>query len=223
MAGIRVGEGGLAGRGVYAERSFAQGDVVVPYELAALTRGEFLELSHDERLAVHSYRGQRHRYSSPARYVNHSDSPNMCQDFERRCDVAVRPIAPGEFLTIDARQETDHELATFLEAGIAAFRTGDLATLGELLDEDVLVWQRGRSLTRRDFLDSLHDVLATNPGGGLEVEGVKWMIGTGRWEATCSADYESSAVEGCGNGHLTALLKVIDGNWQIIYAHMSTT
>lgn len=224
MAGICVGEGHLAGQGVYAVRVFAEGEVVVPYELTALTRGEFLGLSEDERAAVHSYWGRRYLYPSPARYVNHSDSPNMYQDFERHCDVAIRPIAAGELLTIDAHQETDRELATFLEAGSAAFLAGDLATLGELLDEDVLLFSRGRTRTRGEVLDSLHRVHREKPcGGGLILRNVKWMIGTGRWEAVCSADYEASDVEGSSDGHLTALLKVIDGNWQVIYAHTSTT
>jgi hypothetical protein len=41
---------------------------------------------------------------------------------------------------------------------------------------------------------------------------VQWLVGTGRWEALCSAQ--------AGDRHLTMLLKVIAGNWQIVYQHL---
>jgi hypothetical protein len=46
---------------------------------------------------------------------------------------------------------------------------------------------------------------------------VEWLIGTGRWEAVASADVRVA------NGdvrHLTMMLKVVRGNWQIIYQHV---
>lgn len=39
------------------------------------------------------------------------------------------------------------------------------------------------------------------------------MIGSGRWEALCSA--RSGAAD-----HITVLLKVLAGNWQIVYLHV---
>jgi hypothetical protein len=48
------------------------------------------------------------------------------------------------------------------------------------------------------------------------MSGVEWLVGTGRWEALCSAETETSA----GRPHLTVLLKVVAGNWQIVYQHV---
>jgi hypothetical protein len=51
------------------------------------------------------------------------------------------------------------------------------------------------------------------------------MIGTGRWDAVCSSEFGvqpvSAATEELVAGHLTAVFKIIDGNWQIIYQHAS--
>ncbi|SDC46777.1 hypothetical protein F610DRAFT_06785 [Streptomyces sp. LaPpAH-199] len=44
---------------------------------------------------------------------------------------------------------------------------------------------------------------------------VEWLVGTGRWEALCSAEAETAR----GRRHQTMLLKVIAGNWQIVYHH----
>ena len=116
MADVYIGEGALAGQGLYAARSFAEGEVVVSYSLRRLSREEFLALPETERLFVHSYGGERYMYPSPARYVNHSHSPNTYQDFESHCDIALRPIAEGELITTNATKETDRELTTFLAA-----------------------------------------------------------------------------------------------------------
>ncbi|SDS48669.1 hypothetical protein [Microlunatus soli] len=40
---------------------------------------------------------------------------------------------------------------------------------------------------------------------------IEWKVGTGRWEAVCSAR--------SGADHVTMLFKVLAGNWQIIYLH----
>lgn len=49
--------------------------------------------------------------------------------------------------------------------------------------------------------------------GNLPLTEIDWIVGTGRWEALCSA--RSGGVE-----HVTMLLKVLAGNWQIIYLHV---
>ena len=53
------------------------------------------------------------------------------------------------------------------------------------------------------------DALLDEPEPALD--DVEWIVGTGRWEAVCSA------VD--GDRHLTMLLKVIRGNWQMVYQH----
>jgi uncharacterized protein len=48
------------------------------------------------------------------------------------------------------------------------------------------------------------------------LSGVEWLVGTGRWEAVGSA----STQIGERRQHLTMLVKVILGNWQLVYQHV---
>lgn len=97
-----MGAGDLAGTGVYADRDFDAGEVVVRYQLQPLTIEEYEALPVGEEIFVHSYGGQRYLYPAPARFVNHSDDPSCYEDFEQGCDIALRPIAVGQPITIDA-------------------------------------------------------------------------------------------------------------------------
>ena len=204
MDGVRVGDGALGGRGVYAARDFAAGEVVVAYTLRELDAAQYAALPPGEELFVHSYGGRRYLYPAPARFVNHADDPSCYQDFERGCDVALRPIAAGEAVTIDATQETARELATFLEA-----YEREPERRAELLDASAVLWRGGTALRGRDAVVAalLGDDLA-----GERLTGVEWLLGTGRWEALCSARW--------GRRHLTMLLKVVAGNWQVVYQHL---
>ncbi len=52
----------------------------------------------------------------------------------------------------------------------------------------------------------------------------RWIVGTGRWEAVSSYDYDlrvQASSNPRGAGHVTDVLKVIDGNWQIVDRHQS--
>ena len=198
--------GDLAGAGVYAARAFAAGEVVIAFELQSLTREEFEGLAPGEELFVHSYGGQRWLYPPPARWVNHAEQPSCYQDFDRGCDVALRPIQAGEPITIDATQETRHELSTFLRAYLDAQKHGDLRALRRLISSDAILWQSGRGTRGAEQVAS---VLAANPADALDI--VEWQIGTGRWEALCSAEVL--------DGHISLFLRVLAGNWQLVYEH----
>lgn len=100
-----IGLGDLDGRGVYAERDFQKGEVVIPYHLRELSEDEYENLSEKERWFVHIHRGKKMLYGEPERYVNHSESPNMAQDFEVRCDRAICDIRKGEMITTDATKD----------------------------------------------------------------------------------------------------------------------
>lgn len=211
MADIVVGAGCLGGKGIYAARAFAAGDVVVSYDLRCLTETEYMGLPMAEHLFVHSFGGLRYLYPEPARYVNHSDEPSCAPDFERRCNVALRPIAAGEPITINAGAETSEELRTFLEVFESSLRDGCAPTLTRLVDDAARSWRAGRAARGRSaVVDAL---LEETP---QPLTGVEWLVGTGRWEALCSA-----AVGVPGSPvHLTMCLKVIRGNWQLVCHHV---
>jgi hypothetical protein len=210
MDDVVVGVGKLAGRGLCAARDFAAGEVIVSYQLRPLNRAEYCALPAGEELFVHSYGGRRYLYPSPARFVNHSDDPSCYEDFDRRCDIALRPVAAGDAITIDAAQETARELGSLLDAYRSALRRRSARALGELIDDTATLWLRQHNCRGRN------EVVSALLGDATPLlSEVEWLLGTGRWEATCSAQTEISG----DLMHVTMTLKVIDGNWQIVYHH----
>lgn len=105
MNNIYIGEGNLVGKGVYANRDFKEGDVIIKYNLKPLTKEEYLKLPESEKMFTHIHNGQIFLYSKPERYVNHSDNPNTYQDLEGKCDIALRDIKRGEMITTDATKD----------------------------------------------------------------------------------------------------------------------
>jgi hypothetical protein len=224
MDDVYIGEGSLAGRGVYASQAFAEGEVVLSYRLRRLSRHEYLALPETDRLFVHSYWGERYQYPAPACYVNHSDSPNTYQDFDEQCDIALRRIEAGEFITTDAHKETYRELTTFLTAYQTAFDAGDHNKLETLIDDQAALWLRGRASTKAEMIEAFRQACVNGAARRLFTRQPRWIIATGRWEAVCSYDFETGGdlpSDAPSTGHVTDVLKVIDGNWQIIYRHES--
>jgi hypothetical protein len=78
-----------------------------------------------------------------------------------------------------------------------------------------------------DVLDLLHPGDARRGGSGisLSMRDITWIVGTGRWEAVCSYEFERRGGPAGGDatarGHATDVLKVIYGNWQLVYRHES--
>lgn len=213
MDDVAVGTGNLAGKGIYALRDFDPGEVVVNYQLVPLTSAEYDALPAGEDLFVHSYGGRRFLYPSPARFVNHADQPSCYQDFDAGCDIALRRIAAGEAITIDATQETDRELSTFLAVYVDALTRGSAAELGDLVDRTAAAWLPDGGCRGRDAVTAA--LIAT---GLQRMSDVEWLVGTGRWEAVASADVRTAdGVE----RHMTTMLKVVRGNWQLVYQHVA--
>lgn len=105
MTDVYIGEGGMAGKGVYAARPFKKGEIVIQYHLRPITREEYDALSFAEQQFTHEHWGQIYLYEEPERYVNHADTPNTLPDLRLRCDIATREIAKGEMITTDATQD----------------------------------------------------------------------------------------------------------------------
>jgi len=105
MQKVIIGKGNLVGKGVYANRDFKKGEVVVQYYLKPITQEEYEGLPKSEKEFTHSQYGEMHLYSEPERYVNHSDNPNTYQDFQQSADIALRDIKKGEMITTDATRD----------------------------------------------------------------------------------------------------------------------
>ena len=210
MDGLSIGAGNLAGKGVFATRRFAAGEVVIAFALQPLTSEQFHALAPGEELFVHSYGGRRWLYPPPARWVNHSDDPSCYQDFERLCDVALRPIEVGEAITIDARQETSRE-PLHLSRGIPR-RTAD----GQPRDSASPDRCRRRSVGSRPRRARRRtSQLDARRQSRRILDDVEWRVGTGRWEALCSAELAGKD----SVTHTSLLLRVLSGNWQVVYEH----
>lgn len=208
---VKIGQGGLAGQGLYAARDFAAGETVVAFELQPLTEVEYDLLPQHERMFVHSYGARRYLYPAPARFINHSESPSCVELFASGRYVASRRIVAGEAVTIDATTETAHELSTFLKAYRSAQQSAE--GLRVVVAVDAVLWRGGYVARGRE---SVIAALLEQPPVSLQQ--IEWSIGTGRWEALCSA--EAAIRDGAGTGHLTLWLKVIRGNWQLLYLHV---
>ena len=105
MKDVIIGKGNLAEKGVYADRDFKTGEVVITYHLKPLNDQGLEKLPESEKMFVHTHRGVKHLYSEPERYVNHSLDPNTRQDLETKQDIAIRDIAKGEMITTDATKD----------------------------------------------------------------------------------------------------------------------
>ena len=92
-------------KGVFANRDFEKGEVVIKYELKPLTKRDFENLPAIEKEFTHVHNGQTYLYSLPERYVNHSSKPNTRQDVRNKRDVATRDIKKGEEITTDSTKD----------------------------------------------------------------------------------------------------------------------
>ena len=101
MNDVIIGKGNLAGKGVYADRDFKKGEVVIQYHLTPLTKEEGENLPQEDWSFTHIHWGQIYLYARPERYVNHSDNPNTYQDHKKQQDIADRDIKKGEMITCD--------------------------------------------------------------------------------------------------------------------------
>ena len=105
MADVIIGKGNLEGKGVYAARDFRRGGIVIKYALKRLTKKQYDALPASEKQFTHTHHGIIYLYSSPERYVNHSNVQNTTQDLENQCDIALRDIKKGDMITTDATKD----------------------------------------------------------------------------------------------------------------------
>ena len=92
-------------KGVFANRKFKRGEIVIKYNLKPLTKEEFDTLPKEEKNFTHKHWGVIYLYQSPERYVNHTSNPNTIQDLQKKCDIAKRDIEKGEEITTDATKD----------------------------------------------------------------------------------------------------------------------
>jgi len=92
-------------KGVFANRDFKRGEVIIQYQLKPLTQEEWVKLPENEKEFTHTHWGQIYLYPEPERYVNHSNYPNTYQNLKKKQDIALRDIKKGEEITTDASKD----------------------------------------------------------------------------------------------------------------------
>ena len=103
MKDIIVKKSKIHGKGVFADRDFKKGEVVIKYNLKKLTEKEFKNLSEKEKHFT-SKEGKGYvLFLAPERYVNHSCDPNT--NSINNCDIAIKNIKKGEEITGDYSKE----------------------------------------------------------------------------------------------------------------------
>ncbi|HLD04684.1 MAG TPA: SET domain-containing protein [Candidatus Nanoarchaeia archaeon] len=105
MNDVTVKKGNLFGKGVFANKDFKKGEIIIKYHLKSLTKEEFEALPSMEKNFTHTHWGVIYLYSSPERYVNHSSNPNTHPNLKDRSDVTIRDIKKGEEITTDATKD----------------------------------------------------------------------------------------------------------------------
>lgn len=108
MNDLIIGKGNLVGKGVYANRDFKKGEIVIKYNLKPLSDAEYKKLPTSEKMFTHLHGTIRQLYSVPERYVNHSENPNTyhrVKNIQDQADVALRGIKKGEMITGDATKD----------------------------------------------------------------------------------------------------------------------
>jgi hypothetical protein len=108
MADLVIGKGNLLGKGVYANRDFKKGEVVIKYDLKPLSNEEYKKLPAKEKMFTHMHGTIRQLYSVPERYVNHSDNPNtyhQVKSLKDQAEIALSDIKKGEMITGDATKD----------------------------------------------------------------------------------------------------------------------
>ena len=98
MKNVIIKKSKIHGRGVFANRDFKKGDVVIKLDTSNIVSTEDLKKMSVEELKRVFFMDGKHRVAQePENCVNYSCDPNTAPiDF---CDVAIRDIKKGEEIT----------------------------------------------------------------------------------------------------------------------------
>jgi len=100
MDDVIIKKSKIHGLGVFANRNFEKGEVVLKWDLSnELSPQEVEKLSEEEKKYVSYQNGKYILMRPPERYMNHScDANTHTGNF---CDIAKRDIKKGEEITTD--------------------------------------------------------------------------------------------------------------------------
>jgi len=89
----------IHGKGVFANRDFKKGEIIVKWEYRELTECQAQRISKNDLPYLNKISGKYLLMDAPGKYVNSSCNPNTFPI--EMCDVALRDIKKGEEITTD--------------------------------------------------------------------------------------------------------------------------
>lgn len=100
MNDLVIKDSKINGKGIFANRDFKKGEVVIKWDVShKLDKKDIEKISENEKKYVVFNGGDYILMQSPARYVNHSCNANTMP--KNQTDIAIRDIRKGEEITSD--------------------------------------------------------------------------------------------------------------------------
>jgi len=99
MTDVIVKKSKINKKGVFANKNFKKGEVVLEWHPKALKESEVRKMPSDKRHYVYKSADKYFLMQSPEKYVNHSCDANT--EARNGRDIAVRDIKKGEEITSD--------------------------------------------------------------------------------------------------------------------------
>jgi len=99
MQDIIIKKSKIHGRGVFANRDFKKGEIVLKWDISrTIPEKEFRMLSEQEKIYTSfTEKGRYFMMQSPAKYVNSSCQSNTT--VKNFCDIAIKNIKKGDEIT----------------------------------------------------------------------------------------------------------------------------
>lgn len=97
MKNLIVKKSKIHGKGVFANKDFKKGEIVIKWQPKILKKSDVVKLTKKQKTYVHISYGKPLLMSYPEKFVNHSDRPNT--KAKGHSDVAIRNITKGEEIT----------------------------------------------------------------------------------------------------------------------------
>jgi len=91
MKNVVIKKSNIHGRGVFANRDFKKGEIIIKWDISkTISKEGFEELSAQEKVYTNYLKGKYFIMQSPAKYANSSCEPNTI--VKKFCDIAIKNI-----------------------------------------------------------------------------------------------------------------------------------
>ena len=89
----------IHGKGIFANKDFEKGEMVLKWNPTKLTLVEEENLTEEQKAYTISNKKGYYFMNSPEKFMNHSCEPNTTTDVDNFQDIAIKNIKKGEEIT----------------------------------------------------------------------------------------------------------------------------